>query len=182
MESDEQLVQHRGGHCFCLDLGTTTPNLQLFLRFIDFIKEILFDIGTLAILKRLLKYLIMKERTKTENGDCFASIKAESEISEIQVDLSKAEWIEKTIRYLEAIKDGTRFKIVYLLLRHERLCVRDLANILDVSSSAISQHLRKLKDMDLVTAFRQKQTLFYSLKNGDFKRFVVSITNETKNR
>ena len=123
----------------------------------------------------------MKRKTQTKDGACFASIKTEREISAIQNEISKAEWIEQNIRYLEAVKDATRFKIVYLLLRHEQLCVCDLANILEVSSSAISQHLRKLKDMNLVIITRQKQTLFYSVKDNEFTAFFKSFNHELKN-
>ena len=122
----------------------------------------------------------MKQKTQTKNDACFASIKTEKEISAIQSEIANAKWIERNIRYLEAVKDGTRFKIVYLLLRHEQLCVCDLANILEVSSSAISQHLRKLKDMNFVSITRQKQMLFYSVKDNEFSKFFRSFNHEAK--
>jgi len=122
----------------------------------------------------------MKKKANTKNGICLASIKTEKEISAIQAEISKSACIEQNIRYLNAVKDGTRFKIVYLLLRFEHLCVCDLANILDVSSPAISQHLRKLKDMDLVSMTRQKQTLFYSVKDREFANFFKAFNYETK--
>ena len=122
----------------------------------------------------------MKNKTLTKNGICYTSIKTEKEIAEIQSELNLAEGLKQHIRYLEAVKDATRFKIVYLLMCHERLCVCDLANILNVSSSAISQHLRKLRDMDLVFVTRQKQTLFYALKNCDFITFFKRFNHEDK--
>ena len=125
---------------------------------------------------------IPKAKIKTKDGVCFASIKTEKEISAIQAEISKSAGIEQNIRYLEAIKDATRFKIVYLLLRYKHLCVCDLANILDVSSSAISQHLRKLKDMNIVSITRQKQTLFYSVKDREFAIFFKAFNYETKNK
>lgn len=107
---------------------------------------------------------------------CQASIRTEEEIGTIQSELEKSlSWMRHTIRWVEIIKDPTRFKLVYLLRRYEQLCVCDLANILGVSSPAISQHLRKLKDMDLVTATREKQTLFYSLRSSEFVPFLDSI-------
>ena len=56
-----------------------------------------------------------------------------------------------------------RLQILFLLQREERLCVCDLSDILQMNVSAISQHLRKLKDRDLVYATKEAQTIFYAL-------------------
>ena len=56
-----------------------------------------------------------------------------------------------------------RLQILFLLEREERLCVCDLSDILQMNVSAISQHLRKLKDRDLVYATKEAQTIFYAL-------------------
>lgn len=113
------------------------------------------------------------------NGLCRASIRSEDEVSAIQAELEgSGPEIEKTLRWLEAVKDPTRFKVVYLLYRHGGLCVCDLANVLGVTDSAISQHLRKLKDMELVSAERRKQTIFHALKDAEFIRFFVGLMAE----
>lgn len=102
-------------------------------------------------------------------------MKTASEIGAIQVDLEAASWLSQTGRWLEAVKDPTRFKLVYLLYQYDRLCGCDLANILKVSNSAVSQHLRKLRDMDLVSSYRHKQTLFYTLCHDDFVVFFTRL-------
>ena len=56
-----------------------------------------------------------------------------------------------------------RLEILYFLAQEEKLCVCDLSDILGMSISAVSQHLRKLKDRDMVQKERQGQTIFYSL-------------------
>ncbi len=56
-----------------------------------------------------------------------------------------------------------RLQILFLLQREKRLCVCDLSDILEMNVSAISQHLRKLKDRDLVYATKEAQTIFYAL-------------------
>ena len=43
------------------------------------------------------------------------------------------------------------------------MCVCDLSDILGMTVSAISQHLRKLKDRKLIETEREAQTIFYSL-------------------
>lgn len=56
-----------------------------------------------------------------------------------------------------------RLKILYLLKKEGRLCVCDLSDILNMNVSAISQHLRKLKDRKLIYAQKEAQTIFYSI-------------------
>ena len=56
-----------------------------------------------------------------------------------------------------------RLQILFLLQREKRLCVCDLSDILEMNVSAISQHLRKLKDRDLIYATKEAQTIFYAL-------------------
>jgi len=57
-----------------------------------------------------------------------------------------------------------RLKILYLLNQEERLCVCDLSDILEMNVSAISQHLRKLKDRHIIYSQKEAQTIFYSIK------------------
>ena len=50
------------------------------------------------------------------------------------------------------------------LLADEQLCVCDLADVLQLTISAASQHLRKLKNGGVVAARKVGQTVFYSLR------------------
>ena len=56
-----------------------------------------------------------------------------------------------------------RLKMLFLLLDQQQLCVCDLADVLQMNVSAISQHLRKLKDGGVVQARKVGQTVFYTL-------------------
>ncbi|MGB3151989.1 MAG: metalloregulator ArsR/SmtB family transcription factor [Maribacter sp.] len=56
-----------------------------------------------------------------------------------------------------------RLQILFLLKKEGRLCVCDLSDILEMNVSAISQHLRKLRDRDIVYSTKEAQTVFYSL-------------------
>lgn len=57
-----------------------------------------------------------------------------------------------------------RLKIMFLLHEEPELCPCDLSDILGMSVPAVSQHLRKMKDGNIVTMRREGQTIFYSLK------------------
>lgn len=77
---------------------------------------------------------------------------------------------------LDAVGNPARLRITYLLAVHREMCVCDLAEVLGMTVSAVSQHLRKLKDKQLVQTRRDGQTIYYSLKHNAFnqklKRFI----------
>lgn len=50
---------------------------------------------------------------------------------------------------IKSLADDTRLKIITLLLKHD-FCVRALANKLNISEAAVSQHLQILKKAGLV--------------------------------
>lgn len=60
--------------------------------------------------------------------------------------------------------DSTRIKILYVLLEHE-VCVCDLAQLLNMTQSAVSHQLRILKQSKLVKFRREGKTIFYSLQD-----------------
>lgn len=57
-----------------------------------------------------------------------------------------------------------RLKILYLLSQESELCPCDLSDILEMTVPAISQHLRKLRDANVVQYRKEGQTIFYALK------------------
>lgn len=59
-----------------------------------------------------------------------------------------------------------RLKIVYLLEEETELCPCDLAEILEMSNPAISQHLKKLKEGNMVKTRKVGQTIYYSLRDA----------------
>ncbi|MEP6468025.1 MAG: metalloregulator ArsR/SmtB family transcription factor [Parafilimonas sp.] len=62
-----------------------------------------------------------------------------------------------------------RLKIVYLLEEEKELCPCDLSDILGMTIPAVSQHLRKLKDGNIVETRKEGQTIYYSLTRENIK-------------
>ena len=58
--------------------------------------------------------------------------------------------------------DPTRVRILDALSRSE-LCVGEIANLLDVSESAVSHQLRLLRSTRIVRARREGRMIFYAL-------------------
>ncbi|WP_312350863.1 ArsR/SmtB family transcription factor [Sphingobacterium multivorum] len=73
-----------------------------------------------------------------------------------------------------------RLKILYLLERERELCPCDLSDILGMTVPAVSQHLRKMKDGQLIEFRKEGQTIFYSLKSDSLSLLTpfFSIINQ----
>ena len=67
--------------------------------------------------------------------------------------------------------DSTRIKILYLLFESE-MCVCDIAQLLNMTQSAISHQLRALKQSKLVKYRREGKTVFYSLADGHVRTII----------
>jgi len=83
-------------------------------------------------------------------------------LKRIELELPPDEKLYDLADFFKIFSDSTRIKILYALLKSE-LCVCDLAQVLNMSQSAISHQLRTLKQMDLVRNRREGKTIFYSL-------------------
>lgn len=89
----------------------------------------------------------------------------------------------QTSSLLALAGNEVRLKILYLLEEEKELCPCDLADILEMSIPAVSQHLRKMKDGNLIKTRRSGQTIFYSLIKEQTELlipFFKSIKNSNK--
>lgn len=76
-----------------------------------------------------------------------------------------------------ALSDATRAKIVHLLL-HQELCTCDIAAVLGVTDSCVSQHLRILRSLRLVKSRRAGKFVHYSLDDAHITLLVqVGMTH-----
>jgi DNA-binding transcriptional ArsR family regulator len=69
---------------------------------------------------------------------------------------------EQKARIFKVLSVGTRVRMLELLKRRS-LCVNALARALDITPAAVSQHLRILRDADLVTADRRGTFVHYAV-------------------
>jgi len=66
--------------------------------------------------------------------------------------------------------DETRFKILKFLLK-KSLCVNVIADKLDISQSAVSQHLRVLREAGLAKSKKEGYFVHYSIDLQGLKKF-----------
>ncbi len=90
--------------------------------------------------------------------------------------------IEKLAETFKALSDPTRLRLVKLLTGCQpgvceggALCVNALAHQLGVTQSAVSQHLRVLRQAGLVNGARQGSFMHYSLDPDGLKKYRAAL-------
>jgi DNA-binding transcriptional ArsR family regulator len=83
-----------------------------------------------------------------------------------------------------ALAEPTRRKIIELLARYGELSATEISDRFDVSAPAISQHLKVLREAELVTVEKRAQQRIYRLNPQavdqveDWARQVTSLWNQ----
>ncbi len=113
---------------------------------------------------------------------CIGPNFSKAEFVLIKRNLANQKGLEALADLLAVAGNGQRLKILYLLHAHHEMCVCDLAEVLGLTDSAVSQHLRKFKDKNLVKTRREGQTIFYSLVPNVFTSNLEELfaLDETK--
>jgi DNA-binding transcriptional ArsR family regulator len=113
---------------------------------------------------------------------CIGPNFSNAEFALIKRNLAAQKGLDTLANLLAVAGNNQRLKILYLLHAHHEMCVCDLAEVLELTDSAVSQHLRKLKDKNLVKTRREGQTIFYSLVSNVFTANLedMFLQEETK--
>jgi len=80
---------------------------------------------------------------------------------------------EKLARIFKLISVDTRVRMIRLLKRRS-LCVNALARVLELTPAAVSQHLRVLRDADIVTAEKRGYFVHYRVNEKTLARWRES--------
>lgn len=75
---------------------------------------------------------------------------------------------------LKSLSNKWRLLILCQLLKGEK-SVGELLAIIDLSQSALSQHLAVLRESDLVSTRRESQTIHYSLKGEEVTTILAAL-------
>lgn len=97
-----------------------------------------------------------------EKKNCEVSAVDENTLTQIAESLLEDELVTRLSETFKALSDPTRLKIIYVLFENS-LCVCDIAQVLDMTQSAISHHLRVLRNLRLVKFKKEGKKVIYSL-------------------
>jgi ArsR family transcriptional regulator len=84
--------------------------------------------------------------------------------------------IEQLADVFKAMADPTRLRLVKILSSDQPLCVNALTRKLDITQSAVSQHLRILKQAGLVKGQRKGSFIHYSLNHSQWEAHKKRLT------
>ena len=115
---------------------------------------------------------------------CIGPNFSKAEFALIKRNLAEQKGLKTLADSLDVAGNLQRLKILYLLHAHKEMCVCDLAEVLELTDSAVSQHLRKLKDKNIVETRREGQTIYYSLVQNVFTSNLEDMfgMDETRER
>ncbi|HHV44538.1 MAG TPA: helix-turn-helix transcriptional regulator [Firmicutes bacterium] len=102
-------------------------------------------------------------------------------LEQVSGEILPDELANKLAETFRVLGDPTRIRIIHLLFQKPR-CVGDIAQLLDMSQSAISHQLRSLRNMRLVKYYREGKNVIYSLDDdhivGLFKEGLDHILHD----
>lgn len=85
--------------------------------------------------------------------------------------------IEKIASFFKVIGDNTRARILFALDSNE-MCVCDIANVLNMTKSAVSHQLSVLRDERIVKCNRVGKEVYYSLDDEHVKEvYEVALSH-----
>ncbi len=112
---------------------------------------------------------------------CVGHLSDDITIKNLKESLDREEEIYLLSNMFKALSDATRLKIIYVLSKSS-LCVCDIANILEMTQSAISHQLRILRDMKLVKFRKEGKLVIYSLDDNHVLELFEQGLNHVKHK
>ena len=76
---------------------------------------------------------------------------------------------------LRALANERRLMILCLLIAQDELTAGELADEVELSQSALSQHLAKMREEGLVTFRREAQLVHYRIADPNVKRLIATL-------
>lgn len=96
--------------------------------------------------------------------------------AEVLATLLRDDQYDAMAGYFRVLGEPSRVRLLHCLLDSE-LCVCDIAVLSNLSVAATSQHLRILRNLDLVKRRREGKVMWYSLAD-DHIRTLLHVTRE----
>ena len=94
-------------------------------------------------------------------------------VRSIDADAMRAN-ADDAAQLLKMLANGQRLRVLCLLVGGE-LSVGQINECVELSQSALSQHLAKLRKEGLVKTRREAQTIYYQLSSGPAQRIISSL-------
>ena len=87
--------------------------------------------------------------------------------------------MEDLVKVFKALSDKTRLKIL-LIISKRTICQKGISRHLGISESAVSQHIKVLKESGIVTGIKQGYSVIYVINDDCFReaKFFLKMIND----
>jgi DNA-binding transcriptional ArsR family regulator len=92
----------------------------------------------------------------------------------------ESEYVELAVEVFAMLADATRVKIILALRSAEEMSVNRIAEAVDKSPAAVSQHLAKLRLARMVSTRREGTTVFYRLTDEHASELVIDAVKQAE--
>ena len=99
------------------------------------------------------------------------------DVSHVVEDMPKGEAFQVVADVFKLMDDTSRIRIFWLLCHCEE-CVINISAIVDMSSPAVSHHLRQLKNGGLITSRRVGKEVYYKAADTQQARLLHHVIEE----
>lgn len=91
--------------------------------------------------------------------------------------------MEKVAKIFKALSDETRLKVLLLVSKRD-VCQKGISKYLGISDSSVSQHIKILKEAEIITGYKEGYYVFYHINEHVFDEcinFFKSIGSANNN-
>ena len=90
--------------------------------------------------------------------------------------------MEKLVKVFKALSDETRLNIL-LLVSKRSVWQKGISKYLGISDSAVSQHIKVLKEANIITGYKEGYYILYHINEGIFNKCVsfINSISDTEN-
>lgn len=110
-----------------------------------------------------------REKLPHQHGD-------EGEILRLREELEEVEAFREAAELFKQLGDMTRLRVFWILCHCEE-CVINLSAMLEMSSPAVSHHLRALKQRGLIISERRGKEVYYRVSDTDRSDLLHEMTD-----
>ena len=96
---------------------------------------------------------------------------ASHDLANLETALFQVSRFETVADIFKQLSDTTRIRIFWLLC-HTEQCVINISALLDMSSPAVSHHLRALRSCDLIVSRREGKEVYYKAADNSQARLL----------
>ncbi len=112
------------------------------------------------------------------NPVCCCAIIHHDVVNEVKEGLPHEASLSAMSELFKCLSDPTRLKIIHALLAAE-MCVCDISALLEMSTPAISHHLKVLRQLKLVTVRRSGKIVYYMIADGHIAPIIFQALAHT---